>query len=81
MTNGFDREGTVIYKLGQIEGKLDAISLLFATHVAQDAVFKKELSDRVSSLEKSRTWVLGAVAAISLAITSASQFIWKAVGA
>lgn len=80
MANGFDNDITVVYKLGQIEGKLDALSLVLSEHIKNDVSAKAVLNEKIHGLERSRSWAVGAVAIISIGITSLSQLIWRALG-
>jgi len=67
--SGFTDEQTVIYKLGQIESKLDLIAESIRSHIKIDETAHTASDDRITSLEKSRSWVLGAVAIISAGVS------------
>jgi len=71
--NGFDDTQTVIFKLGQIESKLDLIAESISSHIQQDDKLHAESDKRVASLERSRAWALGAVAVISASVSVISQ--------
>ena len=68
MANGFDDEQTVIYKLGQIESELRALTQAIIAHNTKDDTFHTATDTRLTSLEKTRTYALGFIFAISLIV-------------
>lgn len=72
---GFDQDQTVVYKLGQIESKLEAIlKRLDDKERAQDEEIK-ELKADVSKVKMQRAWLLGAAAVLAVI----ADKIWRLV--
>lgn len=73
----------VIRSLGQIEGKIDAYSLAFATHVAEDKVTAGHVQDIQLDLARQRgaatTWGIVATAAASV-VGASVHFLGKKFG-
>lgn len=63
MASGFDSQQTVIYKLGNIEAKLDDIMNKLTDH-----------EPRITNLESWKYWLFGVAAAVSTA-TSAGAWL------
>lgn len=55
----------ILYKLGELSGKLDSVLLAHSGHQEE----LKKISERVATLEKSKSYIYGVAAAIG-AITS-----------
>lgn len=72
--SGLDFNETVIYKLGQIESKMDQALTAIKVHQEDDDELHKIINKRVAKLENWRYWVLGAAGAVSI-ITSAAALV------
>jgi len=78
MVGQFVREDDIIiYKLGQIESKLDQQAALLALNMSDAKVFNKDIEVRTRSLETSRAYNHGIAAVISLIATSALNFLYR----
>lgn len=71
---GLDFNETVIYKLGQIESKMDQALTAIKVHQEDDDELHNIVNKRVTKLENWRYWVLGAAGAVSV-ITSAAALV------
>lgn len=70
-----DLDNQTLYKLGQIEGKLDSLIELVGKHVAADEEKHGTLDKRITGLETSKNRVIGAAAVITVAFNAAWGFI------
>jgi len=59
----------VSYKLGQIDGKIDLLLEAIKAHVIADEEKHAEVDKKISSLERSRAWTLGAGGAIAFVVS------------
>lgn len=68
MADGFNNtEDQILYKLGQIEAKLDLALLTAAEHNRRDEVVHTDQEDRLKRLESGRSKVLGAAGVLTVA--------------
>jgi hypothetical protein len=65
----------VSYKLGQIDGKLDLVLEALKAHVDDDAKKHADSDTRVSRLERSKSWLMGASVAVGVVVSS----VWNMV--
>jgi hypothetical protein len=63
----------VSFKLGQMDGKLDQLLKAMAAHIEADDKKHAEADNKISSLERSRAWTIGAGAAIAFVVSAISN--------
>lgn len=67
MSGGFrNTEDQILYKLGQIEAKLDLTLLTAAEHQRRDDTTHTDQEDRIKALENGRSKAIGAVGIITV---------------
>lgn len=65
----------MMFKLGQIESKVDGLHDLMSARVRWGDHTAETLTNRVSSLERSRSYVLGMAAAVGAGVSALIQFM------
>jgi len=66
MSDFMDRDDIILFKLGQIEAKLDQSLTAQALHIGDDKAFHADADARLKALETSRARVYGGAAVVSV---------------
>ena len=70
-------ENETLYKLGQIEGKLDSLIELVGQHVKDDKDTFDTLGKRLTGLEAARNRIIGAAAVITVGVNAVWAFLTR----
>jgi hypothetical protein len=87
-----DFNNSVLYKLGKIESLLGEVNIGLVKHVADDALLHSQLTEqlglveksipdkldtRLRSVERSRTYVIGAGATMGIVLSALTNFAYR----
>lgn len=76
----FSSDRVLIYKLGRIESLLEEVKDNQEKHSIADAVFHADIEKRTSSLERTRAYAFGIIAAMTFIGTIITNFLSHYIG-
>lgn len=74
------KDDIIIYKLGRIEALLTELQIDTAASQVAQASVNKDIEKRTASLERTRAYALGIIAAISVFGTLITNFLSRYIG-
>lgn len=70
-------DDAIMLALGRMEAKQDAIKALMEDHIRRDDIMHASLDERVTALEQTKVWVMGAAAVVSVGIGALWHWVTK----